>query len=438
MINIEKFELIVNEKNRNKFGEVFTDINLIAEMLKNNDSWEDLNKTYYDPCCGYGYFLFFVYDILMGNGFKYKGYENVIGLKNHIKDESEREKHIIEKMLFGTDIQQSSIDKCNELFKSDIYQTNFKCVNFMEYKTSIKFDNIYGNPPFEDFLNDKRKAKNHNLWRPIILKSFSLLKENGNMAFICPQSWMSFSKSNKDMFSIFNDNDILSLNIDECKKYFKGVGSSFSFFFLKRNKTNNFLTNIVCSYKKNSYNTIANLGKNNFFPLLLTKDTLSIINKTILLKDKKFSLYFDSYLHAYTKKKFLSKEKDSVFKYKIWHTPSIVLWSSIEHKTQNEYKVLIPITTYYEKLLVDKSGNTQGMGYIICTSKEEAERVKYILSLKLYRFIVNITRWSNWNSPDILRNLPLVDITKDWDDQALFDKFNLSNDEISLINDYFK
>ncbi len=434
MINIEEFKIIVNEENRNKFGEVFTDVNLIAEMLIDFDSWSDPKQTYYDPTCGYGYFLFFIYDILMGNGFKYKGYESIKGLKDLIKDDSEREKHIIENMLFGTDIQESSIEKCISLFRGDIYKTNFKAVDFIEYKTEYKYDNIIGNPPFEDYRGGKRKAKNHNLWRPIIMKSVDMLKDGGRVAFVCPQSWMSASKTNSDMFNLFNKFDILSLNINECRKYFKGVGSSFSFFVLRKTKNKDQITNVVCEYLNKNYNSKINFGnKNKFFPLLLNSESVSILKKTILSDVKKFNLKFDSSLHAYTKKANLSPDRNNEFRFKVWHTPNSILWSNVEHPTQNSSKLLIPISTYFENMLVDIAGNTQGMGYIICENIDEADRLKNILSLKLYRFVVNITRWSNWNSPDILRSLPIVDINVNWTDDSLYKEFSLTKEEIDII-----
>lgn len=437
MIHIDKFEMILDSINKNKLGEVFTDINLISEMLIKLQ-WNDPTKTYYDPTCGHGYFLYFVYEILMGNGPKYKGYENITGLKYIIEDDTEREKHIIENMLFGNDIQENSINECKKLFRSDIYKTNFTCKNFLDSDSLIKYDNIIGNPPFEDFLNEKRKAKNHNLWRPIILKAYSMLNKGGYMAFVCPQSWMSYSKTNKDMLELFNKNHIIKLNINECRKYFKGVGSSFSYFVIE-NVLEKGETEVICEYKNIIYNSsIVFHNKNEFFPLLINDLSISILNKTVLNKNLlKYDLKFDSYLHAYTKKEFLSKEQDNIFKYKVWHTPNSILWSKKPHITQDTWKVLIPISTYYETLLIDKAGNTQGMGYVLCNTEQEAIKIKEILSLKLYRFLVNINRWSNWNSPDILRNLPKIEINN-VNDAELYKAFNLTKEESQFIEKTIK
>ena len=47
MIKLDKIELIVNDENKNKFGEVFTSIELISEILIDIDCWDDPNKNYY-------------------------------------------------------------------------------------------------------------------------------------------------------------------------------------------------------------------------------------------------------------------------------------------------------------------------------------------------------------------------------------------------------
>lgn len=236
------------------------------------------------------------------------------------------------------------------------------------------------------------------------------------------------------MFNIFNDNDVLSLNINECRKYFKGVGSSFSYFFIKKMKSN-ISTRLICEYSGKKYNSNVILESNKFLPLLLNDLSIGIINKVIFSDKDKFDLKFDSYLHAYTKKINLRKESNDEFCFKVWHTPNSILWSNKEHLTQNSVKVLIPISTYYEKMLIDVAGNTQGMGYIIVDDMNSAELMKKVLMLKLYRFVVNITRWSNWNSPDILKSLPALDLSIDWSDDLVYEYFNLTEDEIDLIED---
>jgi hypothetical protein len=443
MISLDEIQMVVNKERKDVYGEVYTDIYLIAEMLQNIDIniWTDINTNFYDPNCGKGYFLFFIYEILMGNGSKYSGYENIEGLKNIIKDKNEREKHIIENMLYGTDIQQDNIDFCNKLFKCEDYKTNFLCKDYLKFDVKdfgTEMKNYIGNPPFQDVMSDgSRKAKNHNLWRPIIEKSYNEVSEGGILSFVCPSSWMSLSNSNKNMFNIIKNNEVIDINIDECSKYFKGVGNNFSYFTLIKNG-NPKSTNITCSYKGKIYKTKSIIDID-CLPLLVTNNSISILKKFIFKDHKRFNIKFDSYLHAYTKKRLLTDKKDDNHKYKIYHTLNIIKWSEIPHHNQNEWKILIPRSTYYYKLFIDNEcGTTQSMGYLVCENEESSIKTKNILLSKLYRYVMSITRWGNWTSQDILYKLPEIDINEEWDDEKIFKYFDLSEEEIEEVNNIIK
>lgn len=120
----------------------------------------------------------------------------------------------------------------------------------------------------------------------------------------------------------------------------------------------------------------------------------------------------------------MSIQKNEVFKYKIIHTPSQILWSSRPHKHQGKIKVFIPLTTYYEDIIVDDCVNTQGMGYILCNTIDEAELLKKLLLSKLFPFIANITRWSNFNVPEVMKLLPSITLLdKKLTDDFVFDFF---------------
>jgi len=78
-----------------KYGEVFTPKWLVEDMLDKlpEEVWTDSSKRWLEPACGYGVFLKAIKDRLM------------VGLKDEIPDYFTREKHIIQNMLFGCDIQ---------------------------------------------------------------------------------------------------------------------------------------------------------------------------------------------------------------------------------------------------------------------------------------------------------------------------------------------
>jgi hypothetical protein len=105
-------------------------------------------------------------------------------------------------------------------------------------------------------------------------------------------------------------------------------------------------------------------------------------------------------------------------------------------------KVFIPLTTYYESIVIDDCGNTQGMGYIIVDDISVAEKVKTVLLTDLYRFVANITRWSNFNVPDVMRNLPYVDTNnynkEEITNEEIYKLFKITSKEIDFINSMFK
>jgi len=444
MIKLEKIELVINNNKKDVYGEVFTHIELIADILKSIDKrvWQDKNTNFYDPTCGNGYFLFFVYDILMGNGINYDGYSDIDGLKYIIKDDKQREKHIIENMIYGNDIQQDNIDFCNNMFKSDIYKTNFICHDYMTFDISVfnkPIKNIIGNPPFQAVMNEtgKRKAKNHNLWRPMTEKAFNEIEDGGTISFVCPSSWMSLSNSNKNMFRLFKENDVIKINIGECDKYFKGVGNNFSFFTIKKKpKTDNTNTHVICKYKNKIYKSEIKIDID-CLPLLITDSSINILKKVVFSDNEKYKIKYDSYLHAYTKRDIMSDKKDDIHKYRLYHTNNIIKWSQKPHLNQDKWKIMIPRSTYYEKLFINKGdGTTQSMGYLICDNEIDCEKNKKILLSKLYIYIMKITRWGNWTSQDILYRLPKLDINKKWTDQDIYDYFNLTKkekEEIEII-----
>ena len=82
--------LDVRKEEKERFGEVFTPTSLIEELLDKlpKSVWKNKNYKWLEPACGIGNFPMIVYKRLMN------------GLKDEIKSESARSKHIIENMLY--------------------------------------------------------------------------------------------------------------------------------------------------------------------------------------------------------------------------------------------------------------------------------------------------------------------------------------------------
>ena len=112
-----------DKKEKNKKAEVYTPLELIDAMLDKlpAGTWTDINKTFLDPSCGRGVFLLRIKERLMES------------LKLIIQDDDEREKHIIENMLFGHDIRPLQVKIAERVI-------NFKG----KYKTNLTIKNTLG------------------------------------------------------------------------------------------------------------------------------------------------------------------------------------------------------------------------------------------------------------------------------------------------------
>ena len=106
--------------------------------------------------------------------------------------------------------------------------------------------------------------------------SFDYLKPNGYLLFITPTSWMNGTVT---CWSKMISNQIHYLNINECKRHFPNVGSTFSYYLIEHCDIYKD-TDVVSKYKKKLYKSTIRLSKDiQIIPQLLTNESLSIINK---------------------------------------------------------------------------------------------------------------------------------------------------------------
>lgn len=295
--------------------------------------------------------------------------------------------------------------------------------DFLQFPQGPQYDMIVANPPFAKFMeNGERAAKNHSLSRDFLMKALSLLQNNGYLCFILPNNWMSFADRNK-LPSLLSQYQFITINIEECKKWFPKVGSSFTWFVLKKAK-NAAQAKIINNYKIKDIQYACIVEKTNYIPLYYNEVVSSIFSKTIDADNEKFKVETSSDLHKYTKKRFISEAQDESHSYQLIHTPRQVVWSSRPHKFQEGWKVFISTTTNYETF-IGECGMTQSIAFIRCGSKEEAERFNEELKAPIYYFLVALTRYGNFNNERILQRLPrLKDISLTQEENDFIEYFN--------------
>ena len=342
---------------------------------------------------------------------------------------------ILEEILEFNDTNKERLKNVSNIFCGEIYKLNIENNDFILYENKKKYDLIVANPPYAKILeNGKRASKNHNLIKSFLEKSLSLLKPNGYLLFITPDNWMSYADRNR-LIEIITSLQIIHLDIHTAKKYFKKIGSSFTWYLIENCP---FYKNINISgvWRKKEYHSSVLSKKRRYIPLFYNEIIENILSKTIDNSSlKKFEIKTSSDLHKYTKAKLLSNNKTNEFQYRLIHTPKQTVYASRPHKFQEGFKVFISTTDKY-KVFIDNCGMTQSIVFILCSNEDEAKKYAKILEHPLYIFINNICRWGNFNNIRILQSFPIPNIEYSGDYKELYNYFNITEEEIKYISLY--
>ena len=389
-----------------------TPIECIEDMINKIpcELWERKNLKILDPCCGNGNFG--------------------LPIMNELEKKHDK-KIILENILFFNDINIERLKNVEKIYCKDKYNLNITKKNYIENTFNDKYDLIVANPPYAKLMEDgKRSSKNHNLIKDFIEKTLDLLKEDGYLMFITPDNWMSYSDKNTLILKL-TELQIIHLDIHSAKKYFKKIGSSFTWYIIQ-NKP--FYKNINVSgiWKGKNYISEVNSGIRKYIPLYYNSIILYILLKCVDNNDLlKFKIETSCDLHRFTKKNEISDLKDDKFIYKLIHTPKQTVWASRPHKFQNGYKLFISTTDKYATF-IDNCGMTQSIVFIKCNSKNEAENYKKILDHPLYVFINNICRYGNFNNIRVLQSFPVPNIDE-VNENIIYSYFNITEEEINFI-----
>ena len=265
---------------KKKYGEVFTPIKIINEMLDQlpKEVWSDKNLKWLDPAAGMGNFPVVVFLRLMKS------------LKNVITDKKKRKKHILEKMLYMCEINKKNVMICKQIFnvnnkyKLNLYQGDSLKLNFKDYFKVDKFDIIMGNPPYNKggirSSSGKHLGKhNQTIWTKFVEMSFKLLKENGYLAFINPLTWLKKSHS---LHNIILEKHIIWIKLWDNIKSLSTINGKIPIsLFVLHNKLNinKKKTEIISEIQSKKVMTISNEYLNKIYSIPLAYH--SIFNKLI-------------------------------------------------------------------------------------------------------------------------------------------------------------
>jgi hypothetical protein len=253
---------------------------------------------------------------------------------------------------------------------------------------------------------------------------------------ITPKTW-SLKRDEKRKNDMNKVKDIIKkysfyLNLDECAKHFKGIGSTFSYYICYKSENEK---NCRVKTNKNEFNI--NLKDVEFFPIDFNLTTISILDK----------FYHKPFLKKYNGKVGivgdLNDFEDDEFIYPVQYTLKYIKYSNKKHHLQNKKKII------FSDLVSSKTGFAKydngicgpcyrGPVYLVDNEKEGMFFIQYINS-KIFRFIIKEQQVNAmFLNSYIESNIPKIDLTRTWTDEELYEHFDLTDEEIKYIEETVK
>ena len=404
ILTIVRKHLVIKEKEKKKYGEVFTPVELIYEMLDKlpEDIWTNPNLKWLDPANGIGNFPIVVY------------YKLMKGLEEWKPDNDERSKYIIENMLYMVELNPVNCKLCRKIFKMINPEATPNIFNkdFLEWSEgrSAEFDIIIGNPPWnkqKSGIQSGSRAKN-SLWDEFIIRSFKVLKPNGFLGSITPSQWRApktDKKGYKEVTNLLKKHQILYLHIYSKKDgqtFFK-VSQRFDLYLLS-NKPYRSPTKIIDEQGNKSK---INLSKMNFIPNYSFDKFLKILatpGDEVCRVIMSYSDYF-YYLKKIYKYPHMSQTKKGSYKYPVIHSiankPDKITYIYTNDNTKSVFNIPKIILSFNEKQYSypeqnDYLGNI-GMSQIVfgieISSKKEGNLILDAIKTEYFKNIIAASKW---------------------------------------------
>ena len=283
------------EVEKKKYGEVFTPMSLVEEMLDKlpEEVWSNSELKWFDPANGMGNFPIAVYYRLMK------------GLSSKIKNEEKRKKHIIENMLYMSELNKKNCFMTKQIFDpEDKYQLNLFEGDTLDLdpkkEWSIStFNIIMGNPPYQDF----KGSSNGTLWDKFVLYSLKYLKDKGYITYVHPSGWRNVNGKFKKLQKIMFEKNIIYLEIHNEKEALSKFRAETRFDWYLLQNTNKYKTTQI----KFEDESIQNINIRNFE--FIPNGQFGLVQKLLAKKNEEKCEVLHSYSFYDPRKKWMSITK---------------------------------------------------------------------------------------------------------------------------------
>ena len=447
VLEIVRKYLTPKDSERTLFGEVFTPLELVCEMLSHlpDDVWTNKNLKWLDPANGIGNFPIVVYYKLMDT------------LKS--VPENNRSRHIIENMLYMNELNPVNVAICKKIFKmiDPDSKPNLMTSNFMGefmvtggkdkflFEDIKEFDVIIGNPPYNPPKTETGSSGN-SIWPNFVVKSFYMLSDKGYLVFIHPPGWRKPTDETFDPVKLEIQNGDYTKTNDDGKQSIKQIRQGMVWPFLKdkgnfsfiytndqRSKKTQYIDHfpavdyyvyqkggdkMSCDTKNVFFGEIKD-SKNvkidyklNYLPGLITSETLDILHKVTSDKGDKptFGIYRDK-----PNEFFIEHNKGKhryIYTYNNKNVPQYKYSDNLSNDDNvNMDKVIMNYDGGIDSYTIQYVNNTDKIGsfhmtmYSKVASDKEGKRIETFFNSDIVRFVFLITQYA---SGKMTKNEPLV------------------------------
>jgi superfamily II DNA or RNA helicase len=424
--------LVPKKEEKDKYGEVFTPIQTIKEMLadldtqyqKTHDHSIFTNKklTWFDPAAGMGNFPIVLYYRLM------KGLESVI------PDRDKRKKHILTRMLFMSELNAKNCRICRLIFDEEInlYEGDTLKIDFNQVFGIDSFDVVFGNPPFNKEMG---RSGGSPLFHLFVEQAIQVGKY---VSLIIPSRYVAGGKG-LDAFRkkmLARKNIVLIKQFDDAKTIFGNT-------VMIQGGVQQILidseANGKCLFINGDQRFKISLNK---YDILVPNPQLyPLITKMIDFPNHITELYLPrGYYGLETTagmkdppgiKCFVSKQKGSI-KY--------VLKSDIPKGKKYFPKVIIADgghkgpSGFATMFVAEKNTVWTGTFFALkVDTMEEAESLLSFLKCRLPNFLLSLRKISQHTNKKTIEWIPLPPLNREWTDAKVYKYFKLTQDEISQV-----
>lgn len=384
---------------KDKFGEVFTPMYLVNEMLDQLDQHYSVehegqsifvnpNLTWFDPATGMGNFPVAVYLRLMS------------GLQQVFPVDEERKCHILEKMLYMSELNKKNVFICREIFNIDgkfklnLYEGDTLALDVKQEWNIKAFDIVLGNPPYNKSKDGTLKGGygGRSLWDKFVVKSLNgWLKPECYLLFIHPPSWR---KPEHYLWKVIGTKQLLYLKTYSKKEGQKIFGCSTLVDYYVLKNSGNYKETVIDGQDGKTYSV--SLDKWNFLPSGAIDEIQNIIGKNEIIYSR--TIYG-------TDKKNISKTKNEKNKLPVVHNMTKkdglgFVYSSEDKGHFNVPKVILSFGEFQYPYNDWKGeyGMSQICFGIKISSKDEGDFIVEAINSPRFKEVLKYTKWSTFQT----------------------------------------